>query len=321
MLRTCKLPRVPLGNTGLIVTRLCFGGLTVGPLQANLTLAEGARVIRYALERGINFIDTAEFYQTYPYIREALRGFAGEVIITSKSYAHTAEMMEKSLRKALRALNREVIDIFLLHEQESILTIRGHWEALEFLVRAKEKGYVRAVGISTHHIAAVRAAADIPEIEVVHPLLNRAGIGIADGTAEEMAAAIADLANRGKGIYGMKPLGGGHLIGDVPGALSYVLENPHLHAIAVGMKTTDEVDINLAYFTGQAPAPELVSRVRNIPRRLLIESWCAGCGTCTDHCSTDALAVVDGKATVDMAKCALCGYCGAYCPNFCIKIV
>jgi aryl-alcohol dehydrogenase-like predicted oxidoreductase len=64
-----------LGRTGLSVSRLCFGALTVGPLQSNLPLNEGAAVIRYALEQGVNFIDTAKLYGTYPYIREALRGW------------------------------------------------------------------------------------------------------------------------------------------------------------------------------------------------------------------------------------------------------
>jgi len=46
-----------------------LGTLTIGPLQANLTLAEGARVIRTALEEGIDFIETADSYRTYDYIR------------------------------------------------------------------------------------------------------------------------------------------------------------------------------------------------------------------------------------------------------------
>jgi aryl-alcohol dehydrogenase-like predicted oxidoreductase len=64
-----------LGKTEIEVSRLCFGGLTVGPLQANLPLMQGADVIREAFERGVNFIDTAELYETYPYIKEALKSF------------------------------------------------------------------------------------------------------------------------------------------------------------------------------------------------------------------------------------------------------
>ena len=61
----------------------------------------------------------------------------------------TAAEMEQSLERALRGLGRDYIDIFMLHEQESSLTLRGHGGALDYLVRAKERGLVRAVGMST----------------------------------------------------------------------------------------------------------------------------------------------------------------------------
>ena len=64
-----------LGETKMEVSRLCFGALTIGSLQANLPLAEGAGVIRSALSQGVNFIDTAELYDTYKYIRQAIQGF------------------------------------------------------------------------------------------------------------------------------------------------------------------------------------------------------------------------------------------------------
>ena len=49
-----------LGSTGLRVSRICFGSLTMGKLQANLPLAQGSALREYAFESGINFIDTAE---------------------------------------------------------------------------------------------------------------------------------------------------------------------------------------------------------------------------------------------------------------------
>ena len=67
------MKKVQLGNTDLMVTPIGFGVLTVGNTQLNLPVEEGAEVLRYALERGINFLDTAQYYETYPYIREALK--------------------------------------------------------------------------------------------------------------------------------------------------------------------------------------------------------------------------------------------------------
>lgn len=310
-----------LGCTGITVSRLCFGALTVGPLQANLSLAEGAAVIRAAVDQGVTFIDTADLYGTYPYIREALKGCAREVAVASKSYAYTAEGMASSLEKARRELDRDVVDIFLLHEQESILTVKGHWEAVEYLLEAKAKGRVRAVGLSTHRVAGVEAVLATPELEVVHPLFNLAGLGIGDGAAADMYRAIEQAHAAGKGVYTMKPLGGGNLVGRTEEALNFVLEKPAIDAIALGMRTTAEVEMNLRLFAGES-VPEVVKdRVGKVTRVLHIEDWCVGCGRCTEKCPAGALRIVEGRAVVERSKCLLCGYCGAACPEFCIKIV
>lgn len=310
-----------LGSTGIRVSRMCFGVLTVGPLQANLSVDEGSGVIRYALERGVNFMDTAQYYETYPYIRRALEGYSGEVYITSKSYAYTEEMMADSLEEARRELDRDVVDVFLLHEQESALTLKGHWEAFEYLLKCKDRGIIKAAGISTHTVAGVKAAAGIPEIDVIHPLYNMSGVGIVDGNAAEMAAAINEAARAGKGIYSMKPLGGGNLLKNTKDAFSFVLGNDDLDAIAVGMKTIAEVDMNISLFEGKQVSAEIMDKVNAIPRALHIDSWCQGCGECVQRCSAKALSIVEGQARVDQQACRLCGYCGPVCKEFCIKII
>jgi len=310
-----------LGTTGLVVSRLCFGTLTISPLQAGLPVDEGAEVIRHALALGVNFIDCAELYRTYPYVREALRDGRYEAVVATKSYAYTREMMRRSLERARRELDRDCVDIFLLHEQESVHTIRGHWEALEFLLEAKERNWVRAVGISTHHIAAVEAAAAIPEIEVIHPLYNFRGIGIRDGTAEEMLAAVGRAHAAGKGVYGMKALGGGHLLADPPTALRAVLCRPEFDAVAVGMRSADEVEYNVRIFSGQAVPQDLSDRLRRTSRRLHIDDWCAGCGSCVETCQAQALCLNGNRAEVDPDRCCLCSYCAAACPEFCIKVI
>lgn len=310
-----------LGRTGILVSRLCFGALTIGPLQANLSLGEGSAVIRRALDRGVNFIDTAELYRTYPYIREGIRGCGHDVVICSKCYAYTYQDMKKSVEKALSELERDYIDIFMLHEQESSLTIKGHWEAYQYLLEAKEKGIIRAAGISTHHVAGVLGAVEFPEIEVVHPLINIAGIGIVDGTREDMLSAIRAAADAGKGIYAMKALGGGNLLGRPEEAFDFILSLPELSSVAVGMRTVQEVEYNTTLFSG-VPVPEtLKSTVRRQTRRLHIEEWCRGCGQCVKRCRSGALTVDGGRAVVDQDRCILCGYCGSACPDFCIKVI
>lgn len=310
-----------LGHTGLKVSRLCFGSLTIGPLQRGYKLHEGAKLIGEALELGVNFIDTAEIYNCYSYIREALRDISKEVIVASKSYAYTEKEMEESLCNCLESLNRDYIDIFLLHEQESVHTIKGHWPAVEYLVHAQEKGIVKAIGISTHYVAGVRAAASISEFDVIHPIINQAGIGIMDGNVQDMLEAIEFAAVMGKGIYGMKCLGGGHLISEADKAIDFVLSVPNISSVAVGMQSREEIAYNFSKFSGWKPDVKLGKKLKNRSRSLHVEKWCRGCGQCVERCSAGALVIVDGRVQVNEHQCTLCSYCVSGCPEFCIKVI
>jgi len=310
-----------LGNTNLKVSKVCFGALTIGPLQANLPVKNGSEIIKHAVTQGVNFIDTAELYGTYPYIKEALKDIQKEIVIATKSYAYNKALMAKSLENARHELDRDVIDIFLLHEQESILTVKGHWEAVEYLLKAKSLGIVKAIGLSTHTIKGVEAALQVPELEIIHAIVNYQGLGILDGNITEMLSLLKRCKNMGKGIYGMKPIGGGNLLSDAHKALKWAFQRSELDAVAVGMQSQAEVNINTALSEGKEPASSDLEKVKNKKRSLHIEDYCEGCGACVVKCPQKALKLEDGQARVDKEKCVLCGYCGAVCPHFAIKIV
>ncbi len=312
----------PLGKTGYMVSPIAFGALTIGPVHKNLSLAEGAEVIRYALEAGINLIDTAQCYETYLYIRQALQGWNREVYITSKSYAWNRPLMAEAFESARRALDRDKIDIFLLHEQESGLTIKGHYEALEYLLTEKAKGNLGAVGISTHAVAAVKAGADIEEIDVIHPIINRYGHGIIDGTRDEMLAAISYAAAKGKGLYGMKALAGGKLSDEARQCFAWAFGVPGLSSFAVGMKNQAEVDINVAWAKGEEPDIDILNSYRVEKRHIEVGEKCIGCGSCLKRCGQRAISLLPqkGKAYIEEKRCVLCGYCRDNCEAGAISI-
>ncbi|MDI6705325.1 MAG: aldo/keto reductase [Bacillota bacterium] len=311
-----------LGRTGLKVSRLCFGSLTMGPLQANLSVGEGAGLIEYAMDKGINFLDTAELYDNYRYIKEAIKGRPREdLIIVTKTYAFTAELADRSLRKALKEMSLDYVDVFMLHEQESELTLRGHYEAIEYFLKAKEKGDIRHFGISTHSIRGVSDSIKWNEIEIIHPIVNKSGLGIVDGGIQEMLDAVEKAYLAGKGIYAMKPLGGGNLIPQFRECIEYVLEIPFIQSVAIGMQCREEIDVNVAIAEGQSADPELERVLSERKRRLHIAKWCEGCGRCVEACGQGALFVDGGKVRVRHEKCTLCGYCASKCSNFCIKVV
>ena len=306
-----------LGRSGLTVSHLCYGTLTMSPLQKDLSPENGARLLIHAYERGVRFLDTADLYATYPHIRLALRE-APDYVISTKAYCWDAPTAAAALERAFKGIGRDHVDLFMLHEQESLYTLRGHEEALVYLQKQKERGHIGAVGVSTHFSACVRAATRFPMIDVIHPLINRAGIGIQDGTREDMERAIQSARDFGIGIFAMKPLGGGHLISDNRAALQYAIENPLLDSVAMGMQTTQEIDANVAAFEGDF---SLMESLRHRPRHVMVHDWCEGCGRCAERCRQHAIEVVDGRARVDSSRCVFCGYCARACPQFCIKVV
>ena len=312
---------------GVKVSRLCIGSLTVSPMQASLPMERAAEVLAYAFDRGITFTDTAQYYENYDILRLALKKCSApdRVSISTKTYAYSRRLAEEAVEQARRELDRDTIDVFMLHEQESYETLRGHMEALDYLFECKSRGTIKAVGASMHHVAAVRGVKTLAErgvrLDVIHPIFNKAGIGIADGDVGEMARAIKDVHDLGIGVFGMKSLAGGHLYSGAAEAFDFVLDSGFIDAVADGMQSEEEIDANISYFetrTFPERAKEILAKKE---RRLLIEDFCEGCGRCAERCAQGAITVSDGKARADMTKCVLCAYCSRVCPLFAIKVI
>lgn len=309
-----------LGKSGLKVSRLCFGTLTMSPLQTNMTPEEGARLLIYAYEKGVRFLDTADLYETYPHIRRALKS-APDYVISTKAYCYDRKTAQEALERAFRGIGRDYVDLFMLHEQESLYTLRGHEEALIFLSEQRDKGHIGAVGVSTHFVQCVRATVKFPSIQVIHPLINVSGIGIQDGSREDMEDAIRTARSYGKGIFAMKPLGGGHLMSENRAALDYAIQSPLLDSVAIGMQSFAEIDANVAAFEQTPQSDELLSPLSRRKRRMMVHDYCEGCGRCAEHCRQHAISIENGRAKIDAEKCVYCGYCARVCPQFCIKVV
>ena len=306
-----------LGNTDLEVSIAGFGVLPMGPSQLALPVEEGAEIIRHALRNGINFLDTAQYYRTYPYISKALEnGEFEDVIICSKSLCQDYEGMMDAILEAKESLNRDVIDIFLMHEVRSgqLEERMGAWQALK---DAKEKGLVRAIGLSTHHIDITKAGASMEDLDVIFPLINYAGLGIRKGdefgTKEEMLQNMTDCHIAGKGIFSMKAFGGGSLTGHYQEALDYVFSKDCIDSVMIGFGKISEVDDLLSYLDGSMDKsynPDISKK-----KVYINQEDCEGCGACKAACPAGAIFYNEnGLAEVDHEKCLTCGYCSPVCP-------
>jgi predicted aldo/keto reductase-like oxidoreductase len=317
------LDRRILGRTGIEVTELCFGALPFGPLQKGLPPSECAEILETALRGGVGFVDTAQMYGTYAPIRAAMQASGLRPIIASKSTAPDRVGMEAAVEEARLALGVEKIDIFHIHAARagaSVLEERR--EALQALIDLKAARRVGAIGLSAHSVLAVRAAAACPDIDVVFPLLNLSGAGILDGNRATMEAAVTECARAGKGVYLMKALAGGSLVGRYREALEYARSVPGVSSIALGMVSIQEVERNLAVFGAPPGSPLPFPDPSPTDKRFMaVPILCRNCGACIPACPSHSISERGGKAWIDPDTCLRCGYCVPACPQFAIRMV
>ena len=310
-----------LGSTGLAVSELCFGTLPMGPLQNSVPLDIGADLLLKAMEGGVNFFDTAQVYKTYSYLQKASARYGKKIIIASKSAAADYKGMEDAITEAMRGLGRDYVDIFLLHAARADETVfEKRAGAILALLKAKEKGHIRFAGISTHNAGLVAHAARAPEFDVVFPLINKIGLGILGGGLKEMLESIEQVRQSGKGLYAMKALSGGHLVGDMLDAIGYVRAIPGMNSVSVGMSTVDELNLQLRIFNDEKIDPAILAGLKNKKQLKVIPFLCSSCGTCVKNCPNAALSMVDKTPVADPEKCVLCGYCTPNCPEFAIRL-
>lgn len=235
-----KAKKVKLGP--LTVSQVCFGTEHI-----NQTIPEyGADILLDAARlHGVFFWDTDNAYGSQTQVAAALRKIEREeVVICSKTYGRTWEEAEFDLERTLTELDTSYLDIYLLHEVPA-WTLDKKKSALNYLIKAKKEGKVKAIGLSTHSASIISEAADIPEIEIVCAPFNREGSRIEEGGLDAMKIAMKKAHDNGKGVYGIKVLGKGELTYDIVGALKWAMSHDFIDAYNLGVANLSELRQNL----------------------------------------------------------------------------
>ena len=252
------IEQVELGLSGLQVSRLCFGTGTNGwnkrSNQGDLGVDRLSYLLHFAHERGVNFWDTADQYGTHHHVATALEEVGREnAVVTTKTTSRSASGVKQDVLRFLKELRTDYLDVVLLH----CLTETG-WPAkmqgpMEVLSRYKEQGVIRALGVYCHDFGAFQATARTPWVDVVLARVNYAGHAM-DAGPEEVVPVIEQMAAAGKGIYGMKVVGGGsELTRDPTKAVRFVLGIPAVHALVMGMMDEAQIEENIG-LVGEAVA-------------------------------------------------------------------
>ena len=110
---------------------------------------EGIKAVRSAIEVGYRHIDTANFYENEKYVGKGIRESGinrEELFVVSKIWPTSYETPEVAIEYSMKALNIHYIDMYLLHWPSQ--NEYGRYHAFEALLRYKEKGYFKEIGVS-----------------------------------------------------------------------------------------------------------------------------------------------------------------------------
>ncbi|MFA6147576.1 MAG: aldo/keto reductase [bacterium] len=277
-----------LGTTGFRISTVGFGAMTT----------RDPEVIRFAIDRGVDYVDTADCYmggENERIVGRALAGVRNKVILASKVHIAPVDRMIRSAENSLRSLKVDVIDILQLHgvSTEGEVTDGRAREALQKLI---DQGKVRVAGVTTHSgqetvLRAVRKHGFYKTVLVAYNFRSDTGVTAAVknalGMSEGLSNTIRSVGESGVGIIGMKTQAGGYPSpagGASPhqAALAWVLSNPGVAAAIPGMTTYAQVEENLG-----ARGKRFTFVDRFTLHRYAMEigdRHCGLCGACAGQC-------------------------------------
>ena len=239
---------VVLGRTGIRTSRLAMGTGTIGGGgESNQTRLGTNPFVTMLLdgyhENGLRFFDTADSYGSHPYVAAAIKQLPRDkVTVLTKTDHRDPKEVRDDLDRFRRELGTDYIDILLIHcttEADWTTRYRG---VMDVLSEAKQKGIIRAHGVSCHSIEALRAAAaasDWVDIDLVR--LNPVGAHM-DADADTVIGVVKQMRKAGTGIVGMKILGQGAIRDRPSEAVRFALGSGVLDAFTIGAESRHEQD-------------------------------------------------------------------------------
>jgi hypothetical protein len=308
----------PFGRTGENVSVLGFGCMRLPVLDGQrdrIDVPLATEMLRYALDRGVNYVDTAFPYHgasfdetpgtSEAFTGEVLRagGYRDQVLLATKLpgwLVKSRDDMERILAGQLERMQTDRIDCYLLHALNGAM-----WQKLDelgvrdFLDAAKADGRIRYAGFSYHDDPPVFA----PIVDAYDWDFCQIQYNFLDVDFQAGASGLRYAAERGLGVVVMEPLKGGRLAPPVPDpiqalwdkapvrrspvewALRFVWDDPRVSLLLSGMSTMEQVVQNVAVAGEGRPGSlspaemALIGEVREAYRARTVVG-CTGCKYC-----------------------------------------
>ncbi len=291
-----------LGRTELQISDISFGS----------SRSTDPDLARYALDRGVNYFDTAEGYKggrSEEAIGEALVGHRDRVFLASKVKAgaktQRQELMQ-ALEGSLKRLRTDYLDVYFNHAVNNLQRLRND-EWLEFAELARKQGKIRFTGMSGHGgelVECLDEALDRDLFDVIlvaynfgqDPKFYQALLNVLDFIAiqPDLPRVLAKAREKDVGVVAMKTLMGGRINDMRPyereggtfaqAAFRWVLSNPDVDALVISMKSRELIDEYLGA-SGAGGLREGDLRLLKHYARLQGSAYCRhGCDACATSC-------------------------------------
>jgi uncharacterized protein len=318
------MKRMKLGNTGIDAVRLGFGGI---PIQ-RVSEAQAIGVVVYALEKGMNFIDTSRMYTTSEgRIGKALKLTDKKAAVATKSFSRSADGIQKDVETSLKELQLDYIDLYQCHgisNEEDYRRVTSPDGAVAGLQKAKEQGLIGHIGVTSHNLDLLEKMVDDGLFETIMVCFS-----FLEPAAKERV--IPKARQKNVGIIAMKPFSGGVI--DAPeAALKWVFAYPDILVLA-GVEDKALIDQNWNAFQGSY---EMNAEEKQTIQQICKEydkRFCRRCDYCLPCPAEIPIQFVMGtrslvkragpgilktpmfsKMCEQAAKCTECGDCMERCP-------
>lgn len=299
-----------LGSTGLQLSVLGFGAGPLGDEYGTIDPAEGERTVHEAIERGINFFDTAPYYgRTLSETRlgAALKGRREQVILCTKLGRYDTQVFDfsparvaSSLDESLRRLQTDHVDMLIAHDIEFADREQIIAETIPAMRKLQAAGKARFIGISGLPLKVLADVAERGRVEFVlsycrytllnhdldrwlTPVIKRLDLGLVGAAAVHLGIlsehgpqpwhpAPAEIKEAGKQIVEACRRRG---VSAATLAVWFTLQHPAMASVLVGMPRRGELESNLRAMNFQ-PDPELLKEVQAIAAPVKDLIWPSG---------------------------------------------
>ena len=259
---------IPLGNTGLTVTRPAMGCLPVQRCSTEYAV----RLLQAAYEGGIRYFDTANTYtDSEEKIGLALSDVRDDIVISTKSAGKDKNTILAHIENSLKMLKTDYIDLFQFHLVPSVPDPEDPEGPYAGALEAKRRGWIRHIGFTAHSIAVAEqciASGNFETCQFPFSYLS----------AERDLALAAKCKEAGMGFIAMKGLAGG-LLDNARACHAFM--NRYDNVVPIwGIQKAEELEEWLRVAEEDPEMDEELAAVIEKDRGELSGSFCRSCGYC-----------------------------------------